>query len=81
MGYLHKEMKEENSWPLWFENESIFLKKDFILFILETYISVSKERETTCKWGEGEGQADSEMSAEPNMGLDLMILRSWPEWN
>ena len=32
-------------------------------------------------WGgtEGEGQADSNLNTEPKAGLNLMILRSWPE--
>ena len=29
--------------------------------------------------GERESQVDSALSPEPNMGLDLMTLRSWPE--
>jgi len=29
--------------------------------------------------GERESQADSTLSAEPDVGLDLMTLRSWPE--
>ena len=35
-----------------------------------------REREKKHKQGEEEGQAHSKMSTEPNVGLDLMTLRS-----
>ena len=56
----------------------LFLKKDYIYLF---------ERESEREWawagwraeGERESQADSVPSTEPNAGLHLTTLRSWPE--
>ena len=37
-----------------------------------------REKEKT-QGGAGEEQADSMLSTEPNMGFNIMTLRSWPE--
>jgi len=54
-------------------------------FILKIYLFYFREREQACMQAraggaegeeEGESQADSALSAEPNMGLDATTLRS-----
>ena len=49
--------------------------KDFYLFTWD------RERERAHKQGEGqaEGEADSLLSKEPDVGLDSRNLGSWPE--
>jgi len=38
-----------------------------------------RERESTAGGVAGEGQADSPLTREPDVGLDPGILGSWPE--
>ena len=47
-----------------------FLKKDFIYLI---------EGELQQEGAEGMGEVDSLLNKEPNVGLNLRTLRSWPE--
>jgi len=57
------------------------------LFILFFFLDlfIFWERESAWEWvweggeGERESQTDALLSMEPNVGLDLMTLRSWPE--
>lgn len=53
-------------------------------YFLKMYLFAEKESEKVSKWGQGrdrerECQADSPLSAEPEVGISLMTLRSWPE--
>jgi len=58
------------------------LWQSFILFFFSFILE--KEKVCVCKQGRGRGreresQADSALSVEPDKGLDLTSLRSWPE--
>lgn len=52
----------------------------FLLRILLIYLR-EKKRKRERAWGgaEGEGQEESALSAEPNVGPDLTTLRLWPQ--
>lgn len=57
----------------------LFFKKDF-MYLRE------RMKESSCEWGErqresqGESQADSMLTPEPDSGLESMTPRPWPEW-
>ena len=52
----------------------VFFRKGFIYFW-------EREKDRAGEGAEGEGQADSTLSVEPNFGLLLTTLRSWPKPN
>ena len=60
----------------WWGRLISFLKKDFIYLF-----NTDRKGERTQVGGaaEGEGEADSPLSKEPDVGLDPRTLRLWPE--
>ena len=54
----------------------------FCFLVFKIYLFNSEEREREVEGAErerGEPEADSALSAEPDAGLNLVTLRSWPE--
>ena len=64
---------------LTFNNESLALFLKNILFVYLTARESMKERERTQGAAEGEGEAGSSLSREPNVALNPRTLGSRPE--
>ena len=58
---------------------SEFFKMRIYLFILRERTTCWQQARGAEREGEKESQASSVFSAEPNTGLSLMTVRSWPE--
>ena len=61
---------------------TVHLPNSYLFFLKKIYLFILK-REGECGGGaegERESQADSTLSTEPDMGLGLTTLRSWPGW-